>query len=430
MPSDDTSVATLPLMSSLPPPSPLWQAVYQASKQNLAQSSPIVLPTPSDVSVMVSWLTGKGFKVPKKGATGVSDVLANIELPTSLTLEQLTKAITKPNRAYLAGRLARVDTPKTDKEEWLGLDKLGDWQVGQLMLSAHTKNTHTNQDTNATTTTDMILPEELEHLYYEPILPAGASRTLAVQQTLQKTQATFELFFANQALLVQHHHLSEVLPPTPIYQTLHSVSLPIHVLPTYFSPTEQYTVALSANLPAYDEQVWRTISPSQYSSRQHILAFIRHVCWQLVRRRDDNADSLNQQSGVSFWQFSAKHESKETTFIAFAPIECEQAKQILGRFVLFAELAKVYPIALTSNTILAQLTSDDIMTLSDSALKSWCPKDTQYTQTDYISENSSSHPDWQIILGDTDKKHALQTVLPLILPLYQAMRHALIRVDG
>lgn len=389
--------APVPIISMLsPPPAPLWQAVYQKSQKRLSKSAPIALPTHEALMAIRHQLINGQWDDAYLAQKGHVD---NHTAPIVLT--GLIADITKPNRAYLKGRMVRLAEYQEDKEEALALNGLDNLRIGELMLQAQLVKKAGQPPTDH-------LRRELARLPYEPTLPAGANKELALQQLTHKADTLIETFFTN-----QHQSINTLHLPTPTEQGLHKITL-VH--------SGQH-VSILAKLPSPKETVWRNIVPKKLTPAEQVSAFIYHVAWQLIRPPQEFDDKAveKSQAGASFWQFLPNSDSKKANFLHFAPMSYQTACLVFGRFLTFAKLLKYHPLALTPDNALHQLASDDPNTPAKATLDTWVAK-----PYGYVPNSSSFHKDWQVILADTDPITALEACLPLIPVLYQELFNTLV----
>lgn len=377
------------------PPPPLWQQVYENSHKN--QSLPTLIELPSDDTV-----------------TAIINSLQAPSLPPQMVLETAIRQITKPAWAYLHGKLRQLEIVIDEGSEPLQLDGLSAFWLNHRLLQEErfladdlTDKASDGLDNNLDNSLDNSLYNPLDNnftaipqLYYEPLLPAGAARHLS----LQDSQHT---------LIRLRHQLKQIIAKQFANSQI-SLATINQIIPLTL---DEQTIAIHARLPKPNTAVWAIIQAQKPKAHHITKAFLYHVCWQATR-----TPTNDPHDGTSLWQFM--DDKLDEAWRIFVPIDQHKAQALLGKWLMFAELVKRYPMVLTPQNAMDYLTAKQ--TGKTPKFAAWLDKPYPNAPLD----NNSHHASWQCILGQACADDELAKVLPLADELYQSLYNTLRSSDN
>lgn len=243
-------------------------------------------------------------------------------------------------------------------------------------------------------------------MLYDTLLPAGVARQQSINEKTQELTHIFAKFYDVLIKLnVQNNkgELSNVL-----------INLPL----------EKTTINFMVKLPK-ETNIWHNLKLQKSTTDKHIECYLWHLCWQIHLANNsieqDNDDTLKKHSSI--WCFYDDNKDIVQTLIC-KPMTYEMAVNEFKKWLVFYELITQTPICLTPSNAIAYLnlketnqdkqTDEQNTTFDAKAFADW----TAEPSGDYIKENNSHHPYWQMILGQSQPMTALSVVLPMAQMVY------------
>ncbi len=381
----------------LRPPAPIWQAVYQQMQtmhSDTRQRQAVVsLPNKKQRQAQLKLLQHPEALLAKWHYQQLSEVFT-----TGLSATQLAYALRNLARYYLSDKLAVTQLGElASADEALGLDGLSNYQVSQRLLD-----------------------DEVQALWaYDDILPAGVARTVSLAQLQENTKAL-------------QAHFEKVMVHYALDNSL------------WCAVTEQgqcYVegVVLTTKYPKNKQAIWTTIQASRASIARVFLAYIHHLCWQVVGEfvgaEDDAKRGVFGAIGSSVWQFgrplSDEMNIKTQKFtltggcFGFAPMPSQVAKRVLTQFLYLLALAKHEPVALTiSNALVYLAYYPEDGQIEPQRFKRWLPN-----RYGYADDECADNPYWQTLLAGTDPMTVLKDYVDFSV-LYQHFLDSIYSLDA
>lgn len=429
---------------------PMWQAVLEAGRAASAAPAWVTLPDEGVLQAALESLVRY-------------QALPDYPLPSNIALSSLVSAITRPAKAYLSGKAPTLTEAPDEDNEPLVLDGLSTTIALDTMLEYRLSEDFAVQalqgdlDKPSSLSKNTYAKRAYDKLYYDTVLPSGIARKISFWELGAKVDDLVRVFLDNlQVFGIKAN------APSPVVNQLVRLSPPPSSLTNKHAHDGQtLSLNLSAALPETSTQVWVNISASRPSPKRAVSAFLSHLVWQIVRPRDDETnheaddenclDSLdgckgNCKAGTSFWQFRSSENIEEAgdqksknktpkegadetkslgelmdarACLVFRPMSRTRALGVFWRFLLFSEIVRRMPIALTPESAFAYLSGDLGF---EKALGVWLAK--PYSKTGYMPDSSSYHESWQKIIGQADRQILLHQALmfaPLLYePIWQA----------
>ncbi|OOR90041.1 hypothetical protein B0181_05125 [Moraxella caviae] len=445
------------------PPAPLWQQVRALLDSPSDTPVKPVIALPDEQTIHQIAHTLQAAASAQHSVHDLQKMLDTLEmtLPTHCEIDDIVRAVKSLAVQFLRGKLRlpkQADTAENEQNEPLSLDGLAHWQLNDALLQAVAMGalddlplantqiaSQENASDTASETTGKIASTKnsiasdnaknsasknasLQAFAFGNLLPAGVMRHKALAMAVDELTSDLQNFATRLNALdgtakiasVAHDKFSSLISPTQ------ETRLRLLVGDTPVSVMGR--VPASMDSTKHSAKLWLSLSPSS-TRAEHLLRFwLMHLYWQAVRQTSQT--DVETGAGTSIWQFKKDGGSvaELTNTVRFAPVEYERANAELAMWLIFAQICKQVPIALTPQTALQIAQHDggeNFDYQSDAQIKKWA--NVSFGMP--VFDNCAHHPTWQTLLGDTDPIVALQAVSPLAKILYQSLLDCISSLD-
>lgn len=363
--------------------------------------------------------------------------LFNIILVKRAYIKQIIYDINHLAKTFLSDKmLIETQQESTDPDEPLALDGLQTYQLNELLLQVIQGGVLDGYELSGLSQellADILMTEhsrsakQLQAVYYGDLLPAGVLRFYTPSLAMQNLAESFANFYQILTNMQIKRHTDFLAVATK-----HLCLAGLSDYSALISPTDEQEVTVAfgdlvvklvGELPVLSK-IWLNVLPNS-ARATHLLSFwVRHLLWQVSRQTTQTDVDIGVGSSIWYFYKSSDEiaEYKNINTFALPPIHCQLAKAWLMNLMMVAQIAKQTPLVLTMRDALIYQKAVDGPSVN--MFKKWLQ--TPYEQD--IQTDNSQHPNWQMVLGDSDAFAVLKEHLLLTTPLFAMLAECLLPI--
>ncbi|WP_199508809.1 MULTISPECIES: exodeoxyribonuclease V subunit gamma [unclassified Psychrobacter] len=401
-------------------PAPVWREVFDRLHHSAKGGwQNISLLTPSDYQTLAQALSS---------AAPMAQTLPHSPAPTDMA--HLYRQVRHPMKHFLKAQNIHIveSVAEGATQEHLSLSPLHAYQINQQLLLSEASSA---QDVSS-----------IQPLLYDAIMPAGVARYSSLDYQQQRIKRQCQNFY--QALLEAGIHI-----PTQ-QNSLSKLEIQTKA-PTWLTPCSEQIIVLNDNntrialkgdIPSGSTddtihnppKLWLKVLPNTARAPHLLWLWLMHLYWQVARQT--SAAQVAVEDGKSIWCFHKGTEAftkfKKATNFVLPPIESEEARAELLKWLHFAQMTAQLPIVLMPRDALTYIdkSADEIMgdyQPKSADFKKWLGTDSWGSDSNPAEyDDCAWHPLWQYVLQDTSPFAALKDALltlaePLFAPMYRRL---------